>query len=313
MSRELVAVSKKSRILIESRLASCTRRGRLSRNTIAVGIVILDSMRQKCPLEKSDIISRGGEIKGARSGLPTTLAKYGIAGFLKEATTRQVHQDGQRLLDALQYGKIFQDLAKHERDSALSDLIDMLLGEAGAWLARQHLRVLCNRQLSPGAWVGEILDVARGRSGGRVEQHLVGAKLAKAHPDADVPVHPGAAGDTQTHRAGDFQVGTTVYHVTAAPGEAVIRKCKANFQAGLHPVLLIPARERGRTEIRADDLGMSGRVTIMAIEDFFSVNIIELSGGQRQQFLEVLKGIVDEYNRRVEEAETDKSLKIDLE
>lgn len=259
------------------------------------------------------MISSGGEIKGARSGLPELLAKYGIPGFLKEVTTRQAPQDGQRLLEMLQYGRPLCTLCVEDRDAVLTGLISLVLKEADTWLARQHLKVSCNREDAPGTWVGEILDEAQGRSGGRVEQHLVGAKLSRAYPETEIPVYPGAAGDAQTGRAGDFQVETTVYHVTAAPGPSVLEKCQSNLQAGLHPVLLVPARAKAGADYLADSMGMTGRITVMAIEDFVAVNILEMSRGQRQEFIRVLSEIVDEYNRRVEQAETDKSLKIEIE
>src|SRR5271165_5804163 len=41
------------------------------------------------------------------------------------------------------------------------------------WLARQPLKINCDRQSSPLTWVSDILTKARGRSGGKVEQHLV--------------------------------------------------------------------------------------------------------------------------------------------
>lgn len=312
MVDEVISTGKKARGILDKWLESCRRGGKLSRNTIAVGIVILDALRSTCPVERDNIVSKGGEIKGARSALRGILDKYGIPGFLKEATTRQVHQDGQRLLEALKYGRVFDRVVPNDRDSVLLDLIGVLLAEAGAWLARQHLKVLCSRECAPGAWIGDILGQAKGRSGGRVEQHLVGAKLSKAHPDAEVPVHAGTTADVQTGRAGDFQIRTTVYHVTAAPGEDVVRKCIANLHAGLHPVLLVPTADKPRAEFLVDHLEMTGRITVIAIEDFVAVNIIELSHGERLEFVDVLRGIVDEYNRRIDEVETDKSLKIDL-
>lgn len=54
-------------------IASCTRGGKVSRNTIAVGIVVLDHLRHKCPVLRDEVISKGGEVKGARSGLGNTL------------------------------------------------------------------------------------------------------------------------------------------------------------------------------------------------------------------------------------------------
>ncbi|WP_423226828.1 hypothetical protein, partial [Candidatus Amarolinea aalborgensis] len=59
-------------------LNSCTRGGKISRNTVAIGIVVLDHLRRACPVFRDQVISQGGEITGARSGLRTTLAKYDI-------------------------------------------------------------------------------------------------------------------------------------------------------------------------------------------------------------------------------------------
>lgn len=293
-------------------LDSCLRAGRLSRNTIAVGLVIVDALRRKCPLGRQDIISKGGEIKGARSGLARVLTKYGIAGFLKEVTTRQAHQDGQRLLETLEFGQVFPSDVS-ERDALLTDLAGALVAQAASWLARRHMRVACSRDLSPTAWVSAILEQSRDRSGGRVEQHLVGAKLARAFPDITIPAHPGAAADTQTGRAGDFQVGTTVYHVTAVPGESIIQKCSMNVAAGLHPVILAPARVRSGAEYIVTQSAVAGRITVIAIEDFLAVNILEMSRGERGSFVETLAAILSEYNRRVAEAETDLSLRIEID
>jgi hypothetical protein len=217
------------------------------------------------------------------------------------------------LLDELRFGQLLDHLTPDQRDSILIDIIGILLAKAREWLERQHLKIVCSREAAPGSWVGEILQQAQGRSGGRVEQHLIGAKLTKAHPNAEIPIHAGTTADVQTGRSGDFQVGTTVYHVTAAPGDSVIEKCKSNYHAGFHPVLLVPAKDKVRAEMRAEDLGMYGHMTILAIEDFVAVNIIELSEGNKQKFIEVIKGMIEEYNRRIDEVETDKSLKIDVQ
>jgi Domain of unknown function (DUF4928) len=50
----------------------------------------------------------------------------------------------------------------------------------------------------------------------------------------------------------------------------------------------------------------------VAIEDFIALNIIEMSVGDQQQFIEKLRAIVESYNTRLEAVETDLSLKIEL-
>jgi hypothetical protein len=293
---------------------SCTNKGEVSRNTIAVGIVVLDHLRQKCPLEPTDVLSGRGEIKGARSGLPTILEKYDVpVRYLKEVTTRAGHQDGQRLFEAFKYGRSLAAIPQNQRDVFLKSGIESLVLRAKVWLGRQHLKINCDRQLSPAAWISNILVEAKGRSGGKVEQHLVGAKLSERHPEQAIPNNPGHAGDAQTGRPGDFVVGSTAYHVTAAPGLAVIEKCKLNLGAGLHPFLLVPREQVDRARHLSEAQAIADRMTIAAIEEFVAQNIIELSRGNQQEFVEILKSIIDKYNQRLEAVKTDLSLKIEIE
>lgn len=294
-------------------LESCRRNKKISRNTIAVGLVILDRLRHEPVIEKTTIVSRGGEITGSRAGLPKLLAKFGLPeNFLKEATTRQAHQDGQRLLNAVQYGKAFSSLNSQKRDLALRKAIDSLVGEARAWLNRQNIKISCDRHESPVNWIAAILAEAKGKSGGAVEQHLVGAKLERRLPEIKIPNHPSHAGDVQTGRSGDFTIGTTCFHVTGSPTSKVIVKCAENASAGLHPVLLVPLAGVAKSRNLAEDAGVSERITILAIEDFIASNIIEMSKGKQQEFYTTLEGIIISYNRRLLEVETDPSLRIEV-
>lgn len=294
-------------------LGSCKRKGNVSRNTLAVGLVVLQSLREKCPLGRDDIISSGGEIKRSRSGLKHVLEKYGIPrDFLKEVTTRQGHQDGQRLLEMMDYGEALARISSDERDAVLGGLTEAVVGLMRSWFERQNLRIACRDGDSPCAWIRQILAEAKGRSGGAVEQHLVGAKLESRHPGVDVPALPSHAGDLQTGRAGDFAIGTTTYHVTASPSRDVISKCRANVDAGGHAVLLVPGNQVDRAKLYAEDEGLGDQLSVFAIEDFLGANVIEMAAGGRAEFVKVLRGIIKAYNRRIEEAETDKSLKIEL-
>ena len=124
---------------------------------------------------------------------------------------------------------------------------------------------------------------------------------------------PGHAGDTQTGRHSDFDVDLMSYHVTANPGRDVIQKCKANIESNRHAVLVAPREEEGHARALAKDEGIGSRITILALEDFIAGNVIEISTENQTDFFTTLKDIVEEYNRRIEEAETDMALKIDLQ
>ncbi|MDX1966479.1 MAG: hypothetical protein SFV23_04840, partial [Planctomycetaceae bacterium] len=72
-----------------------------SRNTVAAGMVVLDHLRRKIPVEESEVFSKGGELKSARTGLAAILEKYGVPStYLKEVTTRQAGIVARRLFEA---------------------------------------------------------------------------------------------------------------------------------------------------------------------------------------------------------------------
>lgn len=299
--------------ILQDWFQSCTRRGRISRNTIAVGIVVLDHLRQGCPVVREKVISEGGEVRGARAGLGKTLEKYGVSHkYLKEVTTRQAPQDGQRLFENLEWGEILTELLPDERDELLKALIEALAEKARAWLRRRSLKLALDRKHSPSAWIRVILEGAKGRSGGVVEQHLVGAKLEKRFADIPIPNYPAHAADAQTERPGDFAVQNIVYHVTGTPGRSVIQKCAANLKQGQHPILLVPQDQEYKASALADDEGIGKQISIISIENFLALNIIELSTGEEVDFFHILQDIIAIYNRRLQEVETDLSLQIDV-
>ena len=60
----------------------------------------------------------------------------------------------------------------------------------------------------------------------------------------------------------------------------------------------------------ADAGGIADKITVASLEDFVAVNIIEMSAGDRSLFLGTLNDILDAYNKRIEAAETDQSLRV---
>lgn len=306
-------IKKEAHKILKDWVTSCTRGKKVSRNTVAVGIVVLDHILQKSPLARNDVISKGGEIKGARSGLGVVLQKYGIPNtYLKEVTTRQGHQDGQRLLEQFAWGKKLGKLAEKERQSLLLNLIKSLVSQADVWLKRQNLKLDIDRRQAPASWINLIIESAKQRSGGVVEQHIVGAKLERRFKNIEISNHPAHAGDRQTARAGDFSISNLVYHVTASPSRSVMQKCADNIKAGLHPILLVPDEQENKARILAQDEGLDKELTILSIECYVASNIIELAMEENKDFFSILKEIVQLYNKRLTEVETDLSLQIQV-
>jgi len=278
-----------------------------------MGVVVLDHLRRACPVLRDDVISQGGEVSGARSGLGKILEVYEIPStYLKEITTRQAHQDGQRLFEQFEWGKNLAKLPEDERNELLIELIESLRSLANDWLKRQNLKLDIDRRKAPATWISIIVENAKGRSGGIVEQQLVGAKLQRRFKGVSVPNYPAHAGDKQTERVGDFTISKLVYHVTAAPSRNVIQKCAENLKVGLLPILLIPREQENKALILAQDEGIDGDITIISIENFVALNIIELATEENKDFFSVLKEIVAIYNKRLSEVETDLSLQIEV-
>ena len=145
-----------------------------------------------------------------------------------------------------------------------------------------------------------------------MEQQLVGAKLARRFQGTDIPNHPAHAADKQTERMGDFTISNLVYHVTAAPSRNVLQKCADNLKAGYHPILLIPREQETKVRILAQDEGIEQQLTIISIESFIALNIIEIATDENKDFFSILKEIVEIYNARLSAVETDLSLQIEV-
>jgi len=128
-----------------------------------MGIVVFDHLKRNSPVSRNDVISQGGEVGGARSGLGRILESYGIpSSYLKEITTRQGHQDGQRLFEMFEWGNKFTRLTEQERDVILLELIDTLRNLANDWLKRQNLKLDLDRRQDPATWINVIVENAKG-------------------------------------------------------------------------------------------------------------------------------------------------------
>jgi len=92
----------------------------------------------------------------------------------------------------------------------------------------------------------------------------------------------------------------------------VIQKCAENLKTGGLPILLIPKSQEYKAIALAQDEGIDKEISIISIEDFVAMNIIELATEQNKEFFNILQEIVEIYNRRLAEVETDLSLQIEV-
>jgi hypothetical protein len=284
-----------------------------SRNNCVAALKVLDGLIENdCPIDRATLISRGkGELAGVRGvALAELLKKYGESReFTKGATARQTLPNAQRLLENLEDGKSLAGLSKQQRSKILAPAVQGVMGRIANWYRRQNIKVAFAPDASPTAWFESIFHEAENRTG-PVAQHLVEAKLQE-RLKVSVPCHPATAGDYQTGRKGDIEVDKTVFHVTMAVGSEVVQKCATNIASGLLPILIVPRSQTEAARTLAKNAGIETKIAILAIEDFLAQNLLEMAGCEKEKLREKLDAILAEYNKRVENFELDKSLRIE--
>lgn len=146
---------------------------------------------------------------------------------------------------------------------------------------------------------------------GAVLQHLVGAKLDCALGGGALEHNSFSTSDAQSNRAGDFHIGDVAIHVTTAPGESVIRRCRENLDAGLRPVIVTTSKGFAVAEGLAENADLGERIDVFEIEQFVALNLYELGKFAPEGRSVAVGDLVTRYNEIVEQFETDPSLKID--
>lgn len=162
--------------------------------------------------------------------------------------------------------------------------------------------------------VEDILRAASERSDkptGAVLQHLVGAKLQLRFPNENIGLDQANAADMQTDREGDFQVGTTAFHVTVAPMEKLINRCNENKKAGYRPVILTLDRKVQAAKQMADNAGIAEGISVQSAEVFIGTNIEEIAIYDGDNIRQAVANLIHTYNHRIAAVEVDKSLMID--
>jgi hypothetical protein len=143
---------------------------------------------------------------------------------------------------------------------------------------------------------------------GAVLQHLVGAKLELALPEAGI-LHNGASvADSVSDRSGDFTIDDVVIHCTTAPSAELLKKCKANIESGKRPMILTIGKAIGSAEVMAEALGVEGRVEVMDALQFVAANLYEMSLFKAADRKTMVDTLVSKYNEIVEAEESDASL-----
>jgi hypothetical protein len=288
-----------------------------ARGTVGGALVVLNRLQETFDLDINAHTAKGGsQIIGASGpALKNLLTRFGeTRPFLSEGgrTNRGLRGDIEALLNRLGSTDL-AGMPTNERNETLIDLQRFLIGKVQEYHGRQRLKAEYNSTRSSRLLIRDLLDLARlnGKEGS-VAQHLVGAKLQLRFPNHKIGIESVSTADQQLGRAGDFLVGTTAFHVTIAPMQPVYDKCKRNLQDGIRACLLVPEERLQGARQLAEMNGLIDQIDVDPIETYVGTNIAEQSEYDSDQLAHGFLRLFDEYNRRVEIAEIDKSLLIEI-
>jgi hypothetical protein len=188
-----------------------------------------------------------------------------------------------------------------------------LVDQTWARVARKKLEVEIDLTKPGPVIVEDILRASYEKKiGGPVAQHLVGAKLARRFPGKKIENYPATAPDEQLQREADFLVENAAFHVSVAPTSGHLQRCAENLVQGRQPYMIVPAAQVAKARAFAEDKKIEGQVAIVAIETFVGQNIDEMGEFHRGKVKPEMAAVLNEYNRRVAEVETDQSIQISI-
>jgi len=290
-----------------------------SKGTLSVVLVITRSAsKQEAPYKADGFLTpKGGQVSGlGGAAVQAILADYGIKRILAEEGGR-TSRGSMRLMQ--DYIALLNTL--HKKDLLDFPVIERWwVNRVTAYFSSKPFGIKIDPSKSLRSIITDLIEAAFSRQrecqgtmvAGAVMQHFVGAKLEMALPEIQIDHKGFSVADAPTGRKGDFLVGDTSIHVTTAPSEALIRKCRDNLNENLRPVIITTQGGAGGAGALAKDADVDDRIDILEVAQFIATNIYELSGFQHDKRPVKIKDLVNAYNRIIEQTETDPSLKISI-
>lgn len=202
------------------------------------------------------------------------------------------------------------DVEMEERNQVLWEMQELLIEEVRIFFNQQRIKFNFDSTKTTSQLIREILEAA-GPKREAIAQHIVGAKLELRFPGISITNESYSTADVQTGRSGDFQIHDAVFHVTVNPALDVYEKCKRNIANGLRPYLLVVEDVVLAAKQQAK-ISATGKIEVSSIEAFVAQNLDELSEFTTSKNARQMLRLLQIYNRRVDEAETDKSLLIEI-
>lgn len=286
---------------------------------LSVALVVTQHARKGLPLNPDDLLAKSGtQVLGlGPTAVQAVLKRHGIDRVLAREAGRTSRGSVNKMRA---YVELLNSLAASGEVNL--DAIEAF------WIARIHeffagkpFKIQLDASRSLRALVRSVIEQAEERQrnapgmqyAGAVLQHLVGAKLDCALGTGNFKHNSFSTSDAQSGRAGDFYIGDVAIHVTTAPGEAVIGRCRDNLSSGHRPMIVTTSRGLTVAEGLAGNAGIGERIDVFEVEQFVALNLYELGKFAAEGRRVAVGDVVTRYNEIVDEFETDPSLKISLD
>ncbi|HAG11089.1 MAG TPA: hypothetical protein DCK76_06855 [Desulfotomaculum sp.] len=287
-----------------------------ARGTISAALIVLERLKSDFNLNLDSHRAAGqSQIKGVSgTAVARILANHGeMRPFIKEGgrTNRGGPGDIGKMLSFIATMRL-ETKTTEERNKILDILQSFLVDKVREYQNRQRLKVIYEPSSSTWQSIHNLLALAQEQGKeGPVAQYLVGAKLGLRFPNLQIGNNSYSTADDQLGRRGDYEIGDTVFHITVAPMPAIYVKCKSNIEAGLRVYLLVPDRCLIGAKQNTEAV-VAGKIVVESIESFVGQNIEEISIFKKDRMKEGFLRLLETYNQRVNEVETDKSMLIEI-
>ncbi len=303
---------------LESRLEAFAFQHRIrGKGPLSLVLVLSRKAREQKPPFSADefLTPQGGQVAGlGRGAVQSILAEHGIDRVLAEEGGRTSRGSIQKMRA---YVDFLNELAR-EKLLDFPAIEKWWIGRVREFFRSKPFSLKADSSKSIRSIVSGLIDAAFARQrecpgtmvAGAVMQHLVGAKIETALPEAKIKHEGFAVADAPAGRKGDFLIGDTAIHVTTAPTEALIRKCCDNLSQNLRPLIITTQSGVGGAVALAKNADVAERIDILEIEQFVATNVYEWSAFQQAKRSLTVRQLVDAYNRVIDQCETDPSLKI---
>ena len=286
---------------------------------LSVALVVTDTARiMGLPLDAASLLTgSAGQVLGlSGKKVQSILQRHGVA--------RELSREGGRTSrGSISKMRAYVDFLNelHAQGTVDLEAVEAFwVQKVREFFAGKPFKLRLDQSLGVRTMVRDLIEQAEARQReaqgtmivGTILQHLVGAKLEVALDERLDVQHHGASVADASERGGDFDLNDTSIHVSTAPGEALLRKCKRNLDDGRRPIIVTLRDGVALAEGLAKNIGIGERVDVLEVEQFLATNIYELGAFEARSRRDTVADIVKRYNAIIAEHETDPSLGIDF-